>query len=199
MQQRLEWMLTPESVGTFIQVGDDDPGLLNRLVGSRRRPTKHDPSFAHGLTSTKRTLITRGNNDPRDDVQLEKGQTWITISSPAEGTSRVTVLAPDSDCWDQRKATATIYWIDARWEFPGPEIVPAGQAVDLTTRVTRAEGSIPARGWKVRYEILRPELARFAGTGGSAVVEAVVDESGSATVQLLPIVALAERLRLTSA
>ncbi len=187
MNEQLEWMLTPESVGTFIQVGDDDPGLLHRLVGSGKRPEKHDPSYAHGLTSTKRMLITRGNTDQGDDVQLEKGQTWISISSPSEGTSRVTVLAPESDCWDQRKATATIYWIDARWQFPGPQLVQAGQSVELTTRVTRAQGSIPARGWKVRYEIMQPELATFAGTNGSAVVEATVDDSGNAAVQLVPI------------
>lgn len=186
MNERLEWMLTPESVGTFIQVGDDNPGLLTKLVGSRNRPEKHDPSYALGLTSTKCMLITRGNKDPRDDVQLEKGQTWITISSPTEGTSRVTVLAPDSECWDQRKATATIYWIDARWQFPGPQVVAAGQPVALTTRVTRSEGTIPARGWKVRYEILQPELATFAGTNGSSVLESTVDASGNAVAQLLP-------------
>ncbi len=186
MNEKLEWMLTPDSVGTFIQVGDDDPGLLHRLVGSKARPEKHDPSYAVGITSTKRTKITRGNMDPRDDVQLEKGQTWITLSSPSEGTSRVTVLAPESECWDQRKSTATIYWVDARWQFPGPQIVAAGQPVELTTRVTRSEGSLPARGWKVRYEILQPALASFVGTGGASVVEATVDDSGNATVQVAP-------------
>lgn len=184
--QRLEWMLTQDSVGTFIQVGDDAPSLLGRLAAAKKQPTKHDPSYAHGLTSSKRIKITRGNNDPRDDVQLEKGQTWISLSSPNEGTSRVTVLAPDSNCWDQRKATATIYWIDARWQFPGPQLVPAGTPVQLSTRVTKAEGTIPAEGWRVRYEIQQPELALFAGPTPSSVVEAVVDGSGNATVQLLP-------------
>ncbi len=186
MNEKLEWMLAPDSVGNFIQVGDDDPGLLHRLAGSRVRPEKRDPSYAIGLTSTKRMLITRGNVDVRDDVQLEKGQTWITISSPSEGTSHVTVLAPESDCWDQRKATATIYWVDARWQFPGPEVVAAGQPVNLTTRVTRSEGTLPARGWKVRYEIQQPELATFAGTNGASEVEATVDDSGNASVQVIP-------------
>ncbi len=131
-------------------------------------------------------LITRGNDDARDDVNLEKGQTWLSISSPSEGTSHVTVLAPESDCWDQRKATATIYWVDARWVFPGSQIVPKGTTVDLTTRVTRSGGSLPARGWKVRYEVLQPELASFVGTGGASVVEINVDDSGNATAQLEP-------------
>jgi hypothetical protein len=183
--QNLEWMLTPDSVGTFIQVGDEGRGSFNRMAGSRR-PEKRDPSYALGVTSTQRTLITRGNLDTRDDVQLEKGQTWITLSSPSEGTSRVTVLAPESDCWDQRKATATIYWVDARWQFPAAELVAAGQPVELTTRVTRSLGSLPARGWKVRYEILQPELATFAGTNGSSISEAIVDDSGNAVVQIVP-------------
>ncbi|WP_197454177.1 COG1361 family protein [Stieleria varia] len=181
----LEWMLTPESVGTFIEVGDDDPGVLHRLAHIKK-PSKKDGSYAIGVTSTKRTLITRGNLKPGDDVQLEKGQTWITLSSPSEGTSKVTVLAPESDCWDQRKATATIYWIDAKWQFPGTKIEPAGTPIELITRVTRSEGVFPAEGWIVRYEILNPELATFAGTGGSSVVEAKVDAAGNARAELIP-------------
>lgn len=181
----LEWMLTPESVGTFIQVGDDDPGLLHHLA-SIPKSSKKDPSYAIGVTSTKRVKITRGNLNPNDDVQLEKGQTWITISSPTEGISKVTVLASESECWDQRKATSTIYWVDAARQFPGTQIVPAGTPVTLTTRVTRSEGTLPARGWKVSYEILQPGLASFAGTNGSSFVEAIVDESANATVQLIP-------------
>ncbi len=180
----LEWMLTPESVGTFIQVGDDDPGVMHRLARIKKA-AKQDPAYAFGVTSTKRMKITRGNLNPNDDVQLEKGQTWITVSSPSEGTSKVTVLAPESECWDQRKATATIYWVDAARQFPGTQIVPAGTPVTLTTRVTRSEGMLPARGWKVYYEIMQPELGSFASTG-SSFVEAVVDDAGNATVQLIP-------------
>ena len=183
--QPLDWMLTNDSVGNIIDIGDDDPGLVHRLVGVRRSE-KQDGAFARGVTSFKEQYITRGNNDPSDDVRLERGQTWLTLSSPTEGSSHVTVLAPDSECWDQRKATATIYWVNARWQFPGPQRVPAGTAVDLVTRVTRAEGLLPARGWKVRYEIANPELASFGGTNGSSVVEVNVDDSGNAPATLVP-------------
>ena len=182
--QPLEWMLTPESVGTFIEVGDEGCGVAHRLANIRS--PKKDPSYAIGVTSTKRTLITRGNLKTGDDVILEKGQTWISLSSPSEGTSRVTVLAPDSDCWDQRKTTATIYWVDAKRTFPGTQIVPAGQQVTLSTRVTRSDADLPARGWRVRYEIIDPSLATFANTAGSSVTEAVVDDQGNAAVTLLP-------------
>ncbi len=184
MNEKLEWMLAPDSVGNIIEVGDDDPGVIGRYAGSKIRPEKKDPSYAIGITSTKKALITRGNNNPNDDVRLEKGQTWLTLSSPSEGVSHVTVLAPESECWDQRKATATIYWVDASAVFPGAEIVPAGTPVDLTTRVTRSDRVLPAEGWKVRYEILQPELAAF--DNGTSVKEAIVDSSGNATVTLLP-------------
>ncbi len=183
--QPLDWMLTGDSVGNIIDIGDDDPGLVHRLVGVRRSE-KQDGAFARGVTSFKEQLITRGNLDASDDVKLERGQTWLTLSSPTEGSSHVTVLAPESECWDQRKATATIYWVDARWQFPGPQRVPAGTAVNLVTRVTRAAGSLPARGWKVRYEITNPELATFAGTDGSSIVEVNVDDSGNAPATLRP-------------
>ncbi len=183
MGEPLEWMLTPESVGTFIEVGDDAPGALHRLA-KIEKTDKISPSFARGVTSTKKALITRGNLNPNDDVPLDKGQTWLSISSPTEGTSRVTVLAPDSDCWDQRKATATIYWIDARWQFPHPQPVLGGTPVTLSTRVTRAEGTVPARGWTVRYETLNPELGLFSN--GATAIDAKVDDSGNATAELIP-------------
>lgn len=183
VREPLEWMLTPDSVGHIIDVGDDDPGILHRLAKTPKAD-KRSGSFARGVTSTKKMLITRGNKTLQDDVRLEKGQTWISVSSPSEGTSRVTVLAPDSDCWDQRKATATIYWVDARWQFPGPQVLVAGTPTSLTTRVTRSEGSIPAEGWVVRYEILNPEFATFES--GTNVSEAVVNSNGDATVNVVP-------------
>lgn len=186
LNEKLEWMLTPDSVGTFIEVGEQAPGMLTRMTVSKSKPKKQGPTYAIGMTSTKEMLITRGNRDVSDDVHLEKGQTWITLSSPSEGVSHVTVLAPESNCWDQRKATATIYWVDAKWQFPNRQIVPKGQVVTLATRVSRSQGGAPARGWKVRYEILEPGIATFAGTYGATVTEAAVDESGVAEVQLTP-------------
>ncbi|TVQ01165.1 MAG: hypothetical protein EA381_06160 [Planctomycetaceae bacterium] len=190
--QPLEWMLTNDSVGTFIEVGNDAPGMLHRLA-KIQEPDKRSGTYAIGVTSTKRSLITRGNRDRNDDVPLDKGQTWLSISSPSEGVSRVTVLAPQSDCWDQRKATATIYWIDARWQFPASQRELAGTPVTLSTRVTKAEGNQPARGWTVRYEVLNPELALFvapgaaSGSGGSTVLDVAVDSSGNATAELVPL------------
>ncbi|MEL6897985.1 MAG: hypothetical protein AAFP90_17940, partial [Planctomycetota bacterium] len=180
----IEWMLTPQSVGTIIDVGDDDPGLLHRLA-SIPKVDKRAPDFARGVTSTKPMIVTRGNRNPADDVRLQKGQTWMTLSSPTEGVSRVTLLAPESDCWDQRRANVTIYWIDARWQFPGPIATAAGTPAQLTTRVTRSEGEIPATDWIVRYTIIDPTIAAFEN--GSAAIDQLVDASGNAVVTLHPL------------
>lgn len=186
VNEPLEWMIAPDSVGNIIAVGDDEIGLVGRLVGSKIRPEKRDPSYAIGVTSTKKALITRGNHDPADDIRLEKGQTWLTLSSPSEGVSHVTVLAPQSECWDQRKATATIYWVDATWTFPSSQIVPVNTPVELNTRVNRAAGGLPAAGWVVRYEIQDASLATFAGTDGANVVDVKVDQDGNAKASLIP-------------
>lgn len=180
----IEWMLTPESVGHFIQVAPDDANFVQRLANTSE-VEKVTPSFARGITRTKAALITRGTLTPNDDVPLEAGQAWVTISSPSEGVSRITALAPDSNCWDQRKATTTIYWVDARWQFPGPQSAAAGSPVTLTTRVTRSEGTVPAVGWKVRYNVLNPELGLFAPSG-TPTAEAIVDDNGLASVAIVP-------------
>lgn len=185
--QPIEWMLTPDSVGHFIEVGDDKENGLHRLV-ARNKVEKLSGSFARGRTSTKASFITRGNLRRDDDVQLREGETWLTVSSPSEGVSRVTVMAPESDCWDQRKATATIYWVDANWQFPQMVTRRAGEQVQLTTRVMRKEGGLPATGWKVLYEVQDPTLAQFQGEGGQAVskLETTVKENGEATALLRP-------------
>ncbi|MEZ6087002.1 MAG: hypothetical protein R3C05_03010 [Pirellulaceae bacterium] len=188
MGEPIEWMLTPDSVGHFIDVGDDKEGVLHRLV-AKNSVEKRSGSYAIGRTSTVASLITRGNLRRNDDVPVKKGETWLTISSPSEGISRVTVMAPESDCWDQRKATATIYWVDAHWQFPAPVQLRAGEHAQLTTRVTRKDGELPATGWKVRYEVMNPEVALFDNGANqpTPVIETTVNEDGQATAILRPI------------
>lgn len=162
-RQPLEWMLSPDSVGTFIEVGDDSPGkLISALtLHSGPRAEKLDVDFAKGRTSSSEAMITRGSPDRNDDIPLKEGQTWLSISSPSEGVSRVTVLAPDSEIWDRRRQTATIYWIDAQWEFPQPQPARSEETIQFITRVTKSENLVPAENWIVRYTIIDPSVASF--------------------------------------
>ncbi len=190
-REPIEWMLSPDSVGTFIEVGDDMKSKLISTLRHAPKVEKLDVDFARGRTSNGETLITRGTQRADDDIQLKDGQTWLSISSPSEGVSRVTVLAPESELWDQRRQTATIYWVDAQWEFPQPQIARSGDAINLLTRVTKAENLKPAAGWTVLYTIVDPSVAVFAPPADPNVVKVsgnsarvTVDASGQANVQI---------------
>lgn len=186
-RQPLEWMLSPDSVGTFIEVGDDSKGHLISSLAFHRAPKveKLDVDFARGRTSNKETLIDRGSADCKDDIQLKEGQTWLSISSPSEGVSRITVLAPDSDIWDRRRQTATIYWVDAQWEFPQPLIAQSGNTLQFVTRVNKSENLVPAEDWIVQYTIVDPSVATFLPPTGSNVARIKVNSSSQAIVQVV--------------
>ncbi|MCR9296923.1 MAG: hypothetical protein NXI32_29790, partial [bacterium] len=182
-REPLEWMLSPDSVGTFIAVGDDGTSGVSSFLFHDNKIEKLDVDFARGRTSRKETTITRGSPNCNDDIRLREGQTWLSISSPSEGVSRVTVLAPESDLWDRRRLTSTIYWVDAQWEFPSPVIQRAGETVQLVTRVTRAENLVPAENWIVQYTIVDPSIASFASAGGNQT-QVRVNADGQAVVTL---------------
>ncbi len=182
-RQPLEWMLAPDSVGTIIEVGDEDRSLLMRTVRFRDpKVEKLDVDFARGRTSSTSGLITRGSPDFNDDIPLLEGQTWLSVSSPSEGISRVTVLAPESEIWDRRRQTATIYWVDAQWEFPAPAIRRSGEPATLVTRVTKAENLVPAEGWIVEYSIVDPTIATFDPAASTSKASVRVNADGQAPV-----------------
>ncbi len=183
----IEWMLSPRSVGEFVEVGDDAKGqrrtsFFGKEIGPKVEKLGVD--FARGRTSREAGNITRGTSNTADDLPIRKGQTWISLTSPSEGISKITALAPDSDVWDQRRQTATIYWEDATWQFPEPPPPALSKdSVQLITRVNRAEGFIPAEGWKVRYRVLNPDLARFLPTQAD-VADVTVNRDGIAMVEI---------------
>ncbi len=63
------------------------------------QPGKVSADLAIGRTAVLPHTITKGNADPSDDVRVVKGQTWVSVTSPTEGTSRVTAYAPDVENW----------------------------------------------------------------------------------------------------
>ena len=182
-QETIEWMLTPDSVGHIVEVGD----VGNKLTRSLRSETlgKIGIDYAVARTTHHPKLLTRGTISPLDDVLVRKGQSWLTISSPTEGTSFVTALAPEGAGWRERRQTATIYWVDAQWVFPSPAIAPAGQPQQLVTTLTRQTDSQPIAGWIVRYEVVSGAPATFGNTN-QPVVEVMTDASGRAIADLVP-------------
>jgi uncharacterized repeat protein (TIGR01451 family) len=178
--ERVEWSLAPGGVGYFIDVGRN--GAIDR-VRSTTRAQKIDNTFAVGITAQSNTMLTRGTPTPTDDVPILRGQSWVTVSSPIEGTSYITAYAPEAYTWDKRKDTNTIYWIDANWSLPQSVFKPAGSEHTLTTTLTRATTHLPLPNWRVRYEIVAGPQAVFL-PNNTPVADIITNSLGQAPVQI---------------
>ena len=178
--QPLEWMLSNDSVGEFIEVGGTHHGLFNQLIPPTAR--KQDGQFAEGRTGLKRVVLSRGTPTPLDDIELKQGQTFVSVASASPGTSFVTGVAPDAEGWDRRRAITTIHWVDANWSIPVPIQSTAGTVTPLTTVISRTDGS-GVGDWTVRYSIVGGAPAEFEPSG-SRTAEAKTNRDGQATVQI---------------
>lgn len=179
--RRLEWSLDPSGVGHFVAVGRGT--LYDWLIGDLTCPRIVDATSAVGITTRDYLRLNRGTPDPGDDVYVRRGQGWVSVSSPVEGTSYVSVFAPDVYPWPARQKSARIHWIDAEWTLPPTAIQAAGTSRVLTTCVTRHSDKTPCQGWIVRYRIASGPPAGFAPSGAE-MVEAPTDASGRATAEL---------------
>lgn len=176
--ERIEWSL--DGVGQFQTV---DPGSwTDLLVGDFTDARKVDNHFAVNSTSRRLLRVTQGTPDPADDVEILKGQAWVTVTSATEGVSHVTAVAPEIEVWPQRRRTTTVHWIDASWLWPTPPVCAAGEPRTLTTGVRKHSSGSPCPGWIVRYEIVGGPEATFAN--GQRVMEVVTNEMGDASVQI---------------
>lgn len=182
MRQPLEWMLAQDGVGQIVSIGHESKNDTSFLL--RGSPQKVATNYARAHTSSIAQTIDRGTASPADDVCLQRGQSWISITSPSEGTSHVVVWAPKELNWERRKATATIYWVDAAWRFPQGTTSRGGQPVPLTTALSRASGD-PLPGWVVRYEVVEGPPATFGR--GARAIEVRTDAAGRATADLAPL------------
>jgi uncharacterized repeat protein (TIGR01451 family) len=183
--QLIEWTLEPGGVGHFLAF----PGaeLVHHLIPGTR-PKKVDSTYVVSRTGRQTAALTRGTPTQEDDVSIVSGQTWISLSSPVEGTSYVTAFAPGLDVWNGRQQTATIIWADAGWTFPPPAVNPVGSTHRFTTLVHRHSDRSPLTGWIVRYEIEDGPDAGFAPDGARSV-EVLTDAFGQATVEIFQRVA----------
>jgi uncharacterized repeat protein (TIGR01451 family) len=183
--QRIDWMLAPGGVGQFAALGSVLP--TDYLFGATT-PKKVDNTYAIGNTSSQRLTLNRGTPTKDDDVLVERGQAWATITSPLEGSSLVTAFAPGAYGWDRRQDTAVIHWIDADFALPPDGAQPAGGRQTLTTTVVRKTTRAPVPGWIVRYETTGSPPAGFLAPGlttPAPVVEVETNALGQASVQMV--------------
>jgi uncharacterized repeat protein (TIGR01451 family) len=178
-EQKIEWMLGRDGVGEFVEVSGK--GAFHPSIYPWNRGAKTDNYLATSYTANGPHCINRGTPDPSDDVNILRGDAWVTVTSPREGTSYVTAFTPAVDSWPLRKQMATIYWVDVQWTFPPTSITSSGRET-LTTVVTRQTDGTPLAGWIVRYEVA--DGSGVAGTSG--VSEVATDAQGRASVQVSP-------------
>jgi len=179
---KTDWLISRESAGEFVSLSGR--GWCRDPLLPWNKPKKIDNQYAVGYSAKVPLTITRGTQDPSDDVQVEPGEAWATITSPVEGTSHVTAVAPEVVAWSGRRATATIYWVDTQWTFP-PAVVSAGGSQILTTTVRRQTDGTPIEGWLVRYEVADGSGALTEGQSGQ-VVEVPTDVNGRASIDVTP-------------
>jgi uncharacterized repeat protein (TIGR01451 family) len=186
--QRIEWIMTQESVGHLVATGTDEDRTLAQWVTCSDNPERRNQNFAVTRTSLRGLLLARGTPDRGDDVEVLAGQAWVSVTSAREGVTHVSAIAPDIGIWDGRRQTATIQWIDTQWTPPPPAVVRAGQPHTLSTVVSRSSDSAPLAGWIVRYEVLDGPPAQFVAPDGSAsgvAADATTDSNGVASVNIV--------------
>jgi uncharacterized repeat protein (TIGR01451 family) len=172
--RRVEWMIAPGSVGTFVEV--DESGWR------ASRGWKDNNTFAVTHTNNGDHVLTRGNDDPSDDVVLHKGQTWAVITSPVEGTSHVIAYAPGIYDWSKHKVFVKKHWYDVEIQYPPAATNPIGTDHTFVTKVHKVSDGKPLQGYKVTYKLLSGPAGSFAGDGQTKTV--TTDAQGHAAVTL---------------
>jgi uncharacterized repeat protein (TIGR01451 family) len=168
--RRVEWML--EGAGHIIKV--DESGFF--AAGY-----KVDSRDAVSYTDVFRHTISRSTGRPKDDFDVEPGQTWCVVSAAAEGDAQLTVYAPGIDNWEKNRSVVNLRWVNAHWNYPAPLTGRSGSEQILTTSIEQHSDKQPLSGYKVRYKILDgPPAVLLPNQTRDAV--AVTDLSGFASV-----------------
>ncbi len=173
--RRVEWILAEGTIGDIVEV--DESGWR------ASRGYKVTSRYAVSHTNNDKHVLDRGTDDPSDDVHLEVGQTWCTITSPIEGDTHVIVYAPGIYDWTKHKVFVTKHWYDVQWQFPPPATNPVGTSHDFATLVTKYSDGTPLADYIVTYKIIDGPAAVFEpGGGNTATVK--TDAGGIAKVTL---------------
>jgi uncharacterized repeat protein (TIGR01451 family) len=167
--ERLEWTMAPGSVGQFAAVQDN--GWVDILLGDFNRPRIVNHALAIGSTSRESVCLNRG--PPGDNLCVLRGQTWITVVSCVEGTSRVTVFAPGVVCCEHRMDEAVIEWIRPQGPVAPQPVVPVGPpktapAADIS--VHKSGPATVATGGTAAYHI------EVSNPGGAVVRDVLLED-----------------------
>jgi uncharacterized repeat protein (TIGR01451 family) len=178
--RRVEW--TVEGPGHIVEV--DESGAY------AGRGYKLDSKTAVSYTVYTPKTITRGNDDPKDDVNIAAGQTFLVVSSAIPGETVVTAYAPEVFNWENNRVVTKVLWGDSRFSFPAPAVVRVGTETRLATGIdTSAESGA---NFRVRYRVIDGPTATLVSGGGAVSLsgsggrEAEVNaDTGEAAIRLV--------------
>jgi uncharacterized repeat protein (TIGR01451 family) len=173
--RRVEWIVAEGSVGDLIEVDESGWRASRGYKVTEKYAVSHTNNFKH--------VLDRGTDDPSDDIQLEPGQTWCTITSPIEGDTHIIVYAPGIYDWNKHKVFAVKHWYDVQWQFPPPATNPVGTSHEFVTNVGKFSDGSPLADYIVTYKIIDgPAAVLEPGGGQTATVK--TDASGMAKVTI---------------
>ena len=173
--RRIEWIVTEGSVGSIVEVDESGWRASRGHKLSNTLAVTHTNNYDH--------VLTRGNDDPSDDIQLTKGQTWCVVTSATEGATNVIAYAPGIYDWKKHKVFATKLWLDVAWQLPPPATNRIGTSHVMKTKVTQHSDGSPLSGYEVQYKIVSGPAATLQ-PGGGQVATAITDKNGIATMTL---------------
>jgi len=166
----VEWILSRSGATSVGDIVDVDGGK------------KIDNTYAVSTTGSSSYTITRGNDNPADDVQVGPGQTWCVITSTEEGQSKMVAYAPSIRNWDRHKAFAVKNWMDMSWESPADATNRVGTPHTFAFRVFKFSDGSPISDVNVTWTIISGPDGTLTGGGRTAATK--TDGSGWAKVDL---------------
>lgn len=153
---------------------------------------KVNNSYAVNFTRRQARVLDMGTADAADDILIEPGQAWISITSAVEGTSNIIAYCPDIADWNEHKAFATKKWMDVSWSVTPEEATNrVGDPHPITTKVWRHSDNSPLEGYIVNYTITDGGPATLA-PGNSRSVSVRTNAQGIAVATLSEAQAIAQ-------
>ena len=182
--QMLDWSLPAGSSGRFTATRQTGKELLDWLA--RQGTKKQTANHVSSVTANATEVLDRGTASTQDDLLLASGQTWVRLTSAAEGMSEISVSAPRAAQWNRQLQTARVYWVDAQWKLPPSVSAPIGKPQTLTTTVTQRSTGLPLANWIVNYEVVGKTDSANLGAGAGQAMQVTTNAQGQASIQITP-------------
>ncbi len=180
--QRVEWILArgPIAVGDIVEHDD-----MNAFVGgSEQKVLKLGNHYTVTYTNDRPVVLDFGNQDARDDIKLDIGQTWITITSPLEGDTNIIAFCPAIKNAKYHKVFGVKHWIDANIIWPEDAVNPVGTPHTFAFQMVKASTGAPYTGYRVKWELVDTGIGGYLNDPGTKEFETQTDAEGKASIIL---------------